>query len=328
MRFRAAFEVLPELDLTGYETIPVSRPEVTLTEEEYQAELDRVLEGHAVVEPVEDDRELTDGDWAEISFRGAIEGEELPGAEGQPISGDDVLIEVGGKNTLPAFTEALRGSRPGQELGFEVVYPAEFGEARLAGRTVKYDVTVRSIKRKSFPERDQEFARQLGSYESWEEFEARLRERAAGRKRESLEGRAKEEMIERLIERFPFPVPESFVQQQIEARLDRGLRALAQQGMTPDAMRKLDFVRLREAQRDQAVNEVKATMILDQIAASEDVTVKEEDLDRELLMMSLGTREPLEALRERIAKDGGLDRMRDQMRRERAADVLYEKLAS
>ena len=76
-------------------------------------------------------------------------------------------------------------------------------------------------------------------------------------------------MLEELIARFQFPVPESFVQQQIDARLDRGLRALAQQGMKPDDMRKLDFARLRDAQRDQAINEVKASMILDRIADEE-----------------------------------------------------------
>ena len=131
---------------------------------------------------------------------------------------------------------------------------------------------------------------------------------------------------EELIERYQFPVPESFVQQQIEARLDRGLRALAQQGMTVEDMRKLDFGRLREAQRDQAINEVKASMILDRIAEAEGVTVSDEDLDRELLMLSIQSREPLEALRERLSKDGGLDRIREQMRREKTGSVLYEKL--
>ena len=118
----------------------------------------------------------------------------------------------------------------------------------------------------------------MGNYESWEEFEAKLREHTEQRKKDALENRAKDKMLEELIARFQFPVPESFVQQQIDARLDRGLRALAQQGMTPEEMRKLDFGRLREAQRDQAINEVKASMILDQIAEAEDVEVSDDEL--------------------------------------------------
>jgi trigger factor len=336
LKFKAAFEVAPEIDITGYDSVRVSKPDAALTDDEYAAELNRVLDSHATVEPVEEDRALVEGDWAEIQFRGEVKDlaqtvteEGVQNASTQaPITGEDVLIEIGGKNTLTAFNDALRGAKPGQELKFEVDYPADFGERRLAGQTVSYDVTVKGIKHKSYPERDAEFAKQLGNYESWEDFESKLREHAAGRKESALDNGAKDKMLGDLIERFQFPVPESFVQQQVEARLDRGLRALAQQGMSVEDMRKLDFVRLREAQRDQAINEVKASMVLDRIAEAEGVTVSDEDVDRELLMLSIQSREPLEALRERLTKDGGLDRIREQMRREKTGSVLYEKLAS
>jgi trigger factor len=336
LKFKAAFEVAPEFDVAGYDSVKVTKPEADLTNDEYDAELNRVLDSHATVEPVDEDRALVDGDWAEIEFRGEVQDlaqtvtEEgvANASKTEPITGEDVLVEVGGKNTLPAFNEALRGSKPGQELKFEVIYPADFGEPRLAGQTVSYDVTVKSIKKKTYPERDAEFAKQLGNYESWDDFEAKLREHASSRKKEALESQAKDKMLEELIAKYQFPVPESFVQQQVDARLDRGLRALAQQGMKPEDMRKLDFGRLRAAQRDQAVNEVKASMILDRISEAEGITVSDEDLDRELLMLSIQSREPLETLRERLTKDGGLDRIREQMRREKTGSVLYEKLSA
>jgi trigger factor len=337
MKFKAGFEVAPEIDITGYESMKIAKPTVELTNEEYDAELARILDGHSTVEPVEEDRALVDGDWAEIEFKGEIkdlaqtvteEGLESVTPKAEPITGHDVLVEIGGKNTLPAFNDALRGAKPGQEMTFEVAYPADFGEQRLAGQTVGYDVTVKAIKKKTYPERDAEFAKQLGNYESWEEFETKLREHAADRKKESLENQAKDQMLSELIAKYQFPVPEAFVQQQVDARLDRGLRALAQQGMKPDDMRKLDFGRLRAAQRDQAVNEVKASLILDRVAEAEGVTVSDEDLDRELLMLSLQNREPLEILRDRLTKDGGLDRIREQMRREKTGSVLYEKLSA
>jgi trigger factor len=336
LKFKAAFEVAPEFDIAGYDTVKLSKPDVALTEEEYDSELARVLDGHATVEPVDEDRPLVDGDWAEIQFRGEVkelvqtvtEDGLANTSKAEPITGDDVLIEIGGKNTLAAFNDALRGSKPGQELTFEVVYPADFGEHKLAGQTVSYDVTVKSIKKKTFPERDAEFAKQLGNYDSFEEFETKLREHAAGQKKDALESRVKDQLLEELIGRYNFPVPESFVQQQVDARLDRGLRALAQQGMQAEDMRKLDFGRLRAAQRDQAVNEVKASMILDRVAEAEGVTIADGELDRELLMLSIQSREPLETLRERLSKDGGLDRIREQMRREKTGSVLYEKLTA
>ncbi|HXE09543.1 MAG TPA: trigger factor, partial [Acidobacteriaceae bacterium] len=124
LRFKAAFEVLPEFDVAGYDTVKVEKPNVALTEEEFEAELQRMLESQATVETVEEDRPLKDGDWAEIQYKGEIKplaqtvGEDA--AKGEEISGTDVLIEIGGKNTVAAFTDALRGKKPGAELSIEV----------------------------------------------------------------------------------------------------------------------------------------------------------------------------------------------------------------
>ncbi len=337
LRFKAAFEVLPEFDVAGYDSVQVTKPDVALTEDEYENELSRLMDSQATVEPVEEDRPLAAGDWAEIEFRGEIkplaqtvteDGVEATGPQVAPVTGEDVLIEIDGKNTLPAFNDALRGAKPGQELTFEVVYPPDFGEHRLAGQTVSYDVTVKAIKKKTYPERDAELAKQLGGNETWEEFEAQLRERAGRRKQEALETDAKNKMLDELIGRYQFPVPESFVQQRVDARLERGLRALAQQGMKPEDMRKLDFGRLRAAQRTEAEREVRASLVVDKIADAENVSIADEELDNEVMMLSLQTREPYETLRERLSKDGGLARLREEMRREKTSTVLYEKLAS
>lgn len=335
LKFKATFEVLPEINIDGYDAVKVERPDAKLEEGEFDAELANVLDHHATVEPVEEDRAITEGDWAEIGFTGKLQelaqvvGEDglESKSESQPITGEDVLIEIGGKNTLQAFNDALRGAKVGQELSFEAAYPAEFGDARLAGQTVSYDVTVKAIKKKTFPERDEEFAKQLGPYSDWNDFETKLRERVTNRKKEALESHARDKMLDELVAKYQFPVPETFVQQQVDARLERGLRALAQQGMSSDAMRQLDFGRLREAQRDQAVTEVKVSLILDKVAEREHIEVTDEDLERELLMLSIQSREPLDALRKRLSEDGSMDRIREQMRREKTGSALFDKLA-
>jgi len=337
LRFKAAFEVLPVFDLAGYETVRVEKPNVDLTEEEYEGELSFVLDRVATVEPVEEDRALVDGDWAEIEFKGEVkplvetvteDGVTATTPAEPPVTGKDVLIEVGGKNTIPAFNEALRGAKPGQEMSFEVEYPADFGEQTLAGKSVSYDVTVKAIKKKNFPERNAELAKQLANKDSWEEFEAELRERVGARKQNSLVGNAKNKMIEEIIAKYSFPVPESFVQQRVDARLERGLRALAQQGMKPDDMRKLDFVHLRAAQRSEAEREVRATLIIDKVAEAENVVVSDEDLNQGVLMLSLQSGESYETLRGRLVEDGGIDRLREELRREKTSDLLYEKLSA
>jgi len=323
---KASFEILPEFSIDGYKAITVEKPQTDLTEEEYAAELERVRESRATLEPVEEDRPLADGDWAQIRYAGAplaVEGQETPA----PITGEDVTIEVGGKQTLDAFNQALRGAKVGSELNVEVDYPADYGEQKMAGKNVKYQLEVLAIKKRNMPALDDNFVKELGEFETLAEFETKLREHAASEKKQRLENIAKEQLMEALVAKFEFPVPETLVQQQIDTRLERGLRALAAQGMTPEDMRKLDFQRLRGAQRDSALNEVKATLVLDKIAEAENVEISDDDFDRELLILSYQTREPLETLRARLTEDGGLVKIREQLRREKAATLLYEGIA-
>ena len=221
---------------------------------------------------------------------------------------------------MEAFTNILRGAKPGQELKAEVIYPADYAEPKLAGKTVAYEVTVKAIKKRIVPELNDDFAKELGNYESLAELEephprAHGQPQAAQRRRRD-QGQA---VCRARPRSFPFPVPESMVQEQIDARLERGLRALAAQGMDTEQMRKLDFGRLRAAQRDSAVAEVKTFILLDRIAEQENITVSDEELDRELQMAALQSREPVETLRQRLTEDGGLARIREQMRREKTA---------
>jgi len=322
LHVKAVFEFVPAFSIEGYQSVTVPKPAVEITEEEVRAELAQLRESRATVEPVEEDRALVDGDWAQITYKGLIEGE----ADAAPVAGEDTLVELGGKDTVAAFSDALKGAKPGQELKAEVIYPADYAEAKLAGRTVAYDVEVKAIKKRTLPDLDDDFAKELGAYESFADLEGRVREHLASRKKRSVEGETKDRLFAALTEKYPFPVPESLVQEQIDARLDRGLRALAAQGMETEQMRKLDFARLRAAQRESAAAEVRTFILLDRIASEENITVSDEELDHELQLAALQSREPLDALKVRLTEDGGLARIREQLRREKTASVLYERL--
>ena len=335
LHVKAVFEYIPSFSIDGYKDVTVAKPSVEVTEEEFKHELEHLRESRAVMEPVEEERALVDGDWAQISYKGEIqkdaaevatEGE----AEAQPssdaVSGEDTLVEIGGKDTVDAFTSALRGAKPGQELKVEVIYPADYAEAKLAGKTVAYEVTVKGIKKRILPELNDEFAKELGHYESYADLEKSVREYMENRKRRSVESETKDRLFAALTEKFTFPVPESLVQDQIDTRLERGLRALAAQGMPAEQMRKLDFTRLRGAQRDSAVAEVKTNILLDRIAGEENNTVSDEEMDKELQIAAIQSREPHDALKVRLTKEGGLARIREQLKREKTASILYERL--
>ena len=322
LHVKAVFEFIPAFSIEGYQSVTVEKPSVEITEDEFNLEMAELRESRATIEPVEEDRALLDGDWAQISYKGQIEGD----TEAAPIAGEDTLVEVGGKDTVEAFNAVLRGAKPGQELKAEVIYPAEYGDAKLAGKTVAYELEVKAIKRRTLPDLDDDFAAELGAYESFADLEARVREHMASRKRRSVEGETKDRLFAALTERYPFAVPESLVQEQIDARLERGLRALAAQGMDTEQMRKLDFQRLRAAQRTSAVGEVKSMILLDRIAHDENITVSDEELDQELQIAAIQSREPLDVLRARLTEDGGLAKIREQLRREKTASLLYERL--
>ena len=295
LHFKAAFEVIPEFPVDGYQEVKVERPSTELSDAEADAELSRIRDSRSTMEPVTEERALVDGDFAQISFTGNIEPSEnaSEARPEQPISGQDVMVQVGGPNTLESFNAALRGAVPGQELKFEVSYPEDFGERKLAGKRVAYDLEVKGIKKKIEPELNDDFAKELGPYESLADFTRQLREHLASDKQRKVQSETTNRLLDALVRRFNFPVPESLVQSQIDARLDRGLRALASQGMRTEDMRNLDFDRLRAAQRDPATLEVKGSILLDRIADVENITVPEEDVERELQAISEQMREPV-----------------------------------
>ena len=336
LHVKAVFEFIPSFSIDGYKDVTVPKPSVEVTEEEFKQELDHLRDSRATIEPVEEERALADGDWAQISYKGEIQKDEIrkDGAESapegaeeaQPVSGEDTLVEIGGKDTVEAFTSALRGAKPGQELKAEVIYPADYAEPKLAGKTVAYDVTVKAIKKRILPELNDEFAKEMGRYESYAELENSVREYLANRKRRSVESETRDRLFAAFGQMFAFAVPETLVQEQIDARLERGLRALAAQGMSAEQMRQLNFARLRAAQRDSAVAEVKTNILLDRIAGEENITVSDEEMDKELQIAAIQSREPLDTLKARLTKEGGLARIREQIGREKTASILYERL--
>ena len=211
LRFKAAFEVVPEFSIDGYQDVKVEKPSTELTDAEFDAELARIRDSRSTMEPVTEERPLADGDFAQISFTGEVqpaEGEAEPAPQ-QPITGQDVMLEVGGPNTLDSFNAALRGATVGQQLKFEVSYPPDFGERQLAGKRVAYDLEIKGIKKKIEPELNDEFAKELGQYESLDDFKQQLRDHLARDKQRRVQTETTNRLLDALVARYEFPVPES-----------------------------------------------------------------------------------------------------------------------
>jgi trigger factor len=321
LRFKATFEVMPEIKVAGYKELRAEKPEIVVTDEEVEKSLTALREQHATYTSLEG-RALADGDYAQVG----LDGQPKDG-DGKPVHMDEIMVEIAGKDTMPEFTENLRGASAGEERTFDVVYAKDAAEQRLAGKSFTYTVKVQSIKQKSLPELDDQFATQLGEFKNLEEVRKRIREGMEAERKHAAEHEAKDKLVAELVKRSEFEVPEALVEHQIDVRLERGLRALAAQGMKAEDIKKMDLNRLRVGQREQALQEVKASLLLDKIAEEEKIEVSDEEINGEIDALARQSKQTPEAIRARLTRDGALDRIRNRIRSEKTLDFLYRQSA-
>ena len=327
LRFKASFEVLPEIQVEGYKDLRADKPEITVTDEEVEESLNSVREQHATYTTVEG-RALAEGDFAQASMDGKPkDGKDAADAKANPVHMDDVLIEIGGKNTVPEFSQNLTGASTGDERTFDVSYAEDISDKRLAGKTFVYTVKVNGIKQKSLPELNDDFAKELGEFTELDQVRKQIRENMQAERQHNAEREAKDKLVAELVKRNDFEVPESLVDRQIDLRLERGLRALAAQGMKMEDLKKMDLPRLRAGQREQAVNDVKSSLLLERIADLEKIEVGDEEVNREIESLAQQSKQTSEAVRARLTQDGGLDRIRIRIRSEKTLDFLYHQSA-
>jgi len=335
LRFKASFEVMPTIRVEDYKQLRADKPDISVTDEEVEQSLKGLQEQRATFTSIEGSS-LADGDFAQVSLDGkpkdaevaSATGSEKPGPPGSnPVHMDDILVEIGGKGTMPEFTENLRGASAGDEKTFDVAYPQDFTDQRLAGTTFVYTVRVKAIKQKSLPELSDQFAKELGEFADLADVRKRIREGMEAEKKHTAEREGKDKLVAELVKRNDFEVPEALVEHQIDIRLDRGLRALAAQGMKTEDMKKMDLNRLRAGQRDQAVQEVKAALLLEKIAEEEKLEVSDAEIDREVEALAEQSKQTPEAIRSRLTRDGALDRIRNRIRNEKTLDFLYHQSA-
>jgi trigger factor len=326
LRFKASFEIMPEIKVEGYKELRADHPQIEVKEEEVEDALNNVRDQHATFTTVEGST-LGDGDFAQASMDGRPKDGGVQDDKTQPVHMDEVLIEIGGKNTVPEFSANLRGASAGDTREFEVVYPEDAPENRLAGKTFVYTVKVQAIKQKTLPELNDEFAKELGEFTSVDQVRKQIRENIEAERKQTLERESKDKLVVELVKRNDFEVPESLVDRQIDLRLERGLRALAAQGMKMEDMKKMDLPRLRAGQHDQAVQDVKSALLLDRIAELEKIDVGDDELNQELEALAAQTKQTSEAVRARLTQDGGLDRIRNRIRNEKTLEFLYHQSA-
>jgi len=319
LRFKAVFEVYPRIEISNYVGIPVQEVSSSVEDSEVDERLKKLQEEMAELVPVEEDRPIKEGDYAEITFNGTIQGSEEP-----PVLGQKAVAEIGGRNTLKEFTENLLGTKVNDQKTFTVQYRPDYPEAKLAGRTVEYKVTVEAIKQKEVPELNDEFAQRLGDFKTIDDVKGNIRKTTEKHKHEHAREQMREKLLEWLEDNNQFELPETLVEAQLQTRVRRMLRELSRQGINPQRL-DVDWGKIREDQQEQAKRDVKGSLILDYISEKENIRVTDEEIEAEIDKIAAETDRPREKVKEVLSRDSGLERLRDQIRNRKTLDLLQEK---
>ena len=316
LKFKATFEVFPEVALGEYTNVEVPYQDPEVPEEDIAKRVEEIREQKAQYINI-DPRPVADGDFAVVSL------ESLEGVEGEPVKTEEMQLEIGAKDTFEAFTENLRGLTPGDEKDFEVTYPEDYGSEKLAGKTVKFHAVLKGLRRKDLPELDDEFAQELGDFRTVDELREAVRKSIFSQRQHEAQQEAKNKIVDKLVEAHEFPVPEAFVERQIKNRVEQRLRAMAEQGIDPRKLQ-LDWEKVKESQRDQAVREVKASILLGKVSERESIRATRDEVDGEVEKAARQMRKPVAAVHMEFEKDGTLGRIASHIQTDKTLNFLFE----
>ncbi len=316
LRFKAEFEVAPTFELGEYRGITITYDEPEVTDADVEGRLEQIRDQKAQYVN-EEPRPLADGDYAVVSL------ESLEGVA-EKVSQDELMLKIGDEATMKEFSENLRGASPEESREFSVTYPEDYDRPSLAGKTVKFRAVVKAVRRKELPELNDEFAKDLGDFKTLDELKETIRKTILQERGHRAQEEAKHQLIEKLVDTHEFPVPDAYIDRQIQINVENQLRSLAAQGVDPNQI-KLDWEKVRESQKDRAVRDVKASLILDKIGEREAIAPTQEEVDREVQRIARQQREAVAVTRAKLQKEGGLARIAGHIRTDKTLNFLFEQ---
>jgi trigger factor len=314
LKFTLSFEVLPALELNDYRGIDVTLPSSEVSNEKVDQAIENLREQNAQFVPV-DGGEAADGHHLTLTVEGRFDEESTPTRE------EDITMVVGGPQTNAEFSDNLRGAKAGETRTFEVNYPEDFHRKQFAGKKVSYSILVKDIKEKQLADMNDDFAKDLG-YDNLDDLKTKVRDDLVTQEKQAAEKKARETLLDSIIERQTVDIPDCLVQEELEAHANRIASTLAYQGIdikrTP-----IDWEKMFKEERPQAEQSVRRSLVLDEIARRENIVVTEEDMSSELEKFAAGTNKSAAAWRAQLEKEQRIQGFEQHIRRNKALDFIY-----
>jgi trigger factor len=332
LKFTATFDTVPPIDPGDYSTIHLRRGGPAVDEAAVEQALSGLRERGARYEPVEN-RGIQHGDSVVMDLVRTTSGEpadhdaaEHDAADHAPKSDNhqNVTVEIGATANPPGFDAELEGLTGGATKTFDVTYSGDYAIKELAGTTVNYDVKVKAIRKRIVPDLDDEFAKDLGDFESLDALRQRVREDLEQEAKQEADRELRSELMKQLATRVTFEVPEALLEREIDRRVEEFVRRLIDQQIDP-MKTNINWEDFRARQREAAAEAVRGALVLDEVARREAVAVSPDDVEAEIGRYAERTGRTPAAVRARLEKEGGIGRLYSGLRRERAIDFLLSR---
>jgi trigger factor len=312
LQMTAQFEVWPEFELPDYKNIPITEKKVSVTQEEITQALDNLVQKSAEYTPIEG-RGVKDEDYVIAEIKGQDK------RTNKLLPTEKTVILAGHPENEQALNENLKGLKQEEQAEFVVKYDKDHMNKKLAGKEIAYTLKVLSIKEKTFPELNDEFAKGLGEFNDLKDLKAEIKKQILVSKEDQVKGEMADNIIQTISDRVSFDLPESVVEQEYLAILQRFLSS--QHSKT---IQKEDAGKIKEEAKNTAQQKLKNHLILTKISDKEKIEIKAEDIEEEIKAIARANNMPLAQAKAQIKKDGHEDEIEDRVRLKKTVDFLLK----
>ena len=321
--FTAEVALKPAVELGQYKGLAVEKDSVEVTDEDVAAEIEKVRKENSRTISVED-RAVEDGDIATIDFEGFIDGEAFEGGKGT-----DYPLTIGSHSFIDTFEEQLVGKNLNEEVEVNVTFPEDYQAKELAGKPAMFKVTVKELKKVELPEADDEFAQDVSEFDTLEEYKNDIRTKLTEQKETEAKNALEDKAVAAVVEGAKMDIPEPMIDLQVRQMAENFARRLQSQGISWEQYCQFTGMttdKLFEQMRPQALKTIQSRLVLEAVAAAENIIASEEDFAAEIDKMAEAYKMEADKIKEMMGEEEKNSIMKD-LAVTKAAEFIVANIA-